>query len=163
VGAEHGFSRIAAYGRYTILLGAVLLAAWFLYLRVASQPCLAEDCVWCRFAFIGIGVALIGHGGSPVAVAESEIDYRNLTVDPVVSYASPVTKPFSAARIMRVPSGTRATLLGVSPGMREVRILEGPHAGKRGYVKPSQIVRSRQWRHRRGAPTEESGDGCPDR
>lgn len=143
MGAEHRDSRLAAYGRYTIVLGVILLALWVVYLRTGSPPDRVQECIWCRFAFVGIGVALIGRGGSPVAVATSETDYESLTADPVVSYANPVTKPFPAARIMLVPSGTRATLLGVLPGMREIRILEGPHAGKKGFVKPSQTVRSR--------------------
>ena len=90
-----------------------------MYLRIDSPLNLAEDCIWCRFAFIGIGVALIGRGGSSVAVAASPADYEFLTADPVVSFANPMTKPLPAARIVLVPSGTRATLLGVSPGMRE--------------------------------------------
>lgn len=143
MGTHHRLGRVGAFGRYTILLGAVLLALLLVYARMGSHLCLADECLWCRFAFIGIGVALIGRGGLPVAVAVTETDYGNLTADPVVSYANPMTKPLPAARIMLVPSGTRATLLGVSPGMREVRILDGPHAGKRGFVKPSQIVRSR--------------------
>lgn len=143
MGAEHRVSRVAAFGRYTILLGAVLLALLLVYARMGSHLCMADECLWCRFAFIGIGVALIGRGGSSVAVATSPADFGYLTADPVVSYANPMTKPLPAARIVLVPSGTRATLLSVSPGMRKVWILDGPHAGKRGYVKPSQVVRSR--------------------
>lgn len=141
MGTENRTSRLAAYGRYTILLGIILVAFWVVYLRIGSPLSTAEECIWCRLAFIGIGVALIGRGGSSVAVAASETDYANLTTDPVVSYANPMTKPFAAARIVLVPSGTRATLLRVLPGMREVRILEGSNAGKRGFVRPAEVRR----------------------
>jgi len=81
----------------------------------------------------GEGVVLI-EGGYPVVLGVTEADLDAFTKASVAGDKAGVRELYLAGRIIDTPSNTRVKVIDRSTFRRKVRLMDGPRAGRAGWV-----------------------------